>query len=105
MAECLASRPSCCAITPPVWPTVPLAVPCEGRSGLARMPVWNADRLADRAQRKEDPDDWRRELHRQRARAAARRRERDRGARQPAPVSYTHLRAHETPEHLVCRLL
>ena len=21
------------------------------------------------------------------------------------PVSYTHLRAHETPEHLVCRLL
>src|SRR5678816_3796783 len=23
----------------------------------------------------------------------------------PAPVSYTHLRAHETPEHLVCRLL
>ena len=31
------------------------------------------------------------------------------GPRQPAdraaPVSYTHLRAHETPEHLVCRLL
>src|SRR5678815_5742672 len=26
-------------------------------------------------------------------------------ARWPAPVSYTHLRAHETPEHLVCRLL
>src|SRR5674536_91113 len=25
------------------------------------------------------------------------------GAR-PCPVSYTHLRAHETPEHLVCRL-
>eukprot|EP00658_Telonema_sp_P-2_P059400 TRINITY_DN48285_c0_g1_i1.p1 TRINITY_DN48285_c0_g1~~TRINITY_DN48285_c0_g1_i1.p1 ORF type:complete len:101 (-),score=12.51 TRINITY_DN48285_c0_g1_i1:111-413(-) len=24
---------------------------------------------------------------------------------QPTPVSYTHLRAHETPEHLVCRLL
>src|SRR5665254_18792 len=23
----------------------------------------------------------------------------------PPPVSYTHLRAHETPEHLVCRLL
>ena len=23
----------------------------------------------------------------------------------PYPVSYTHLRAHETPEHLVCRLL
>src|SRR5678815_2292087 len=23
---------------------------------------------------------------------------------QPHPVSYTHLRAHETPEHLVCRL-
>src|SRR5678815_3903244 len=22
----------------------------------------------------------------------------------PQPVSYTHLRAHETPEHLVCRL-
>src|SRR5678815_3899594 len=22
----------------------------------------------------------------------------------PHPVSYTHLRAHETPEHLVCRL-
>ena len=22
-----------------------------------------------------------------------------------APVSYTHLRAHETPEHIVCRLL
>src|SRR5678815_5921069 len=22
-----------------------------------------------------------------------------------SPVSYTHLRAHETPEHLVCRLL
>ena len=22
-----------------------------------------------------------------------------------ASVSYTHLRAHETPEHLVCRLL
>src|SRR5678816_2548485 len=31
------------------------------------------------------------------------------GARTPiyrhGPVSYTHLRAHETPEHLVCRLL
>src|SRR5665254_16816 len=29
------------------------------------------------------------------------------GRRTPpgAPVSYTHLRAHETPEHLVCRLL
>src|SRR5674536_115320 len=32
------------------------------------------------------------------------------GQRRPArrcrrPVSYTHLRAHETPEHLVCRLL
>src|SRR5674536_232881 len=26
-------------------------------------------------------------------------------ARCGAPVSYTHLRAHETPEHLVCRLL
>ena len=25
--------------------------------------------------------------------------------RTPGPVSYTHLRAHETPEHLVCRLL
>eukprot|EP00658_Telonema_sp_P-2_P034585 TRINITY_DN25237_c0_g1_i1.p1 TRINITY_DN25237_c0_g1~~TRINITY_DN25237_c0_g1_i1.p1 ORF type:complete len:171 (+),score=45.65 TRINITY_DN25237_c0_g1_i1:159-671(+) len=25
--------------------------------------------------------------------------------RQLCPVSYTHLRAHETPEHLVCRLL
>src|SRR5678815_5414861 len=25
--------------------------------------------------------------------------------RLPIPVSYTHLRAHETPEHLVCRLL
>src|SRR5674536_287317 len=25
--------------------------------------------------------------------------------RAEAPVSYTHLRAHETPEHLVCRLL
>ena len=24
---------------------------------------------------------------------------------QDYPVSYTHLRAHETPEHLVCRLL
>src|SRR5674536_376468 len=24
---------------------------------------------------------------------------------QNGPVSYTHLRAHETPEHLVCRLL
>eukprot|EP00658_Telonema_sp_P-2_P002890 TRINITY_DN11064_c0_g1_i9.p1 TRINITY_DN11064_c0_g1~~TRINITY_DN11064_c0_g1_i9.p1 ORF type:complete len:131 (-),score=47.50 TRINITY_DN11064_c0_g1_i9:23-415(-) len=24
---------------------------------------------------------------------------------QTMPVSYTHLRAHETPEHLVCRLL
>ena len=23
----------------------------------------------------------------------------------PIPVSYTHLRAHETPEHLVCRIL
>ena len=23
----------------------------------------------------------------------------------PGTVSYTHLRAHETPEHLVCRLL
>src|SRR5674536_196388 len=37
----------------------------------------------------------------------------DRPAARPArnagpsayPVSYTHLRAHETPEHLVCRLL
>src|SRR5678816_3924439 len=31
-----------------------------------------------------------------------------RAASQPEgyrPVSYTHLRAHETPEHLVCRLL
>src|SRR5674536_129992 len=27
------------------------------------------------------------------------------GTRTPTPVSYTHLRAHETPEHLVCRLL
>src|SRR5678815_1929559 len=27
------------------------------------------------------------------------------GVLQLAPVSYTHLRAHETPEHLVCRLL
>src|SRR5665254_20524 len=28
------------------------------------------------------------------------------GHRNPSvPVSYTHLRAHETPEHLVCRLL
>src|SRR5678816_4604099 len=26
------------------------------------------------------------------------------GDLKPAPVSYTHLRAHETPEHLVCRL-
>src|SRR5678816_1278674 len=26
-------------------------------------------------------------------------------ARVIMPVSYTHLRAHETPEHLVCRLL
>src|SRR5678816_1120161 len=26
-------------------------------------------------------------------------------ARRGTPVSYTHLRAHETPEHLVCRLL
>src|SRR5678815_6015224 len=26
-------------------------------------------------------------------------------ADQGEPVSYTHLRAHETPEHLVCRLL
>jgi len=23
----------------------------------------------------------------------------------PGPVPYTHLRAHETPEHLVCRFL
>ena len=28
-----------------------------------------------------------------------------RNARAAASVSYTHLRAHETPEHLVCRLL
>src|SRR5678815_1721348 len=27
------------------------------------------------------------------------------GHRHPVAVSYTHLRAHETPEHLVCRLL
>eukprot|EP01017_Pseudomicrothorax_dubius_P024430 TRINITY_DN2595_c0_g3_i2.p1 TRINITY_DN2595_c0_g3~~TRINITY_DN2595_c0_g3_i2.p1 ORF type:complete len:246 (-),score=42.03 TRINITY_DN2595_c0_g3_i2:4-645(-) len=27
------------------------------------------------------------------------------GASPKIPVSYTHLRAHETPEHLVCRLL
>src|SRR5678815_4106095 len=27
------------------------------------------------------------------------------GAGKTTPVSYTHLRAHETPEHLVCRLL
>ena len=27
------------------------------------------------------------------------------GAGNPETVSYTHLRAHETPEHLVCRLL
>src|SRR5678816_3381307 len=26
-------------------------------------------------------------------------------AKNSIPVSYTHLRAHETPEHLVCRLL
>src|SRR5678816_4649829 len=28
-----------------------------------------------------------------------------RGGQNIRPVSYTHLRAHETPEHLVCRLL
>src|SRR5674536_375483 len=28
-----------------------------------------------------------------------------RASRMQRPVSYTHLRAHETPEHLVCRLL
>src|SRR5678815_5998384 len=28
-----------------------------------------------------------------------------RDANRPDTVSYTHLRAHETPEHLVCRLL
>src|SRR5678815_2609684 len=27
------------------------------------------------------------------------------GSNYQVPVSYTHLRAHETPEHLVCRLL
>src|SRR5674536_372792 len=27
------------------------------------------------------------------------------GSGRRLPVSYTHLRAHETPEHLVCRLL
>src|SRR5678816_1023900 len=27
------------------------------------------------------------------------------GKKFPGAVSYTHLRAHETPEHLVCRLL
>src|SRR5678816_574059 len=27
------------------------------------------------------------------------------GKYRTVPVSYTHLRAHETPEHLVCRLL
>ena len=27
------------------------------------------------------------------------------GPLEPGSVSYTHLRAHETPEHLVCRLL
>src|SRR5678815_4904131 len=27
------------------------------------------------------------------------------GVADVVPVSYTHLRAHETPEHLVCRLL
>src|SRR5678816_3293891 len=31
--------------------------------------------------------------------------ENGRRARYYRPVSYTHLRAHETPEHLVCRLL
>src|SRR5678816_2941170 len=30
---------------------------------------------------------------------------RGRGGPAPCPVSYTHLRAHETAEHLVCRLL
>src|SRR5664279_5627448 len=29
----------------------------------------------------------------------------DRGGWSPAPVSYTHLRAHETDSYLVCRLL
>ena len=29
----------------------------------------------------------------------------DRTIQISGPVSYTHLRAHETPEHLVCRLL
>src|SRR5674536_177012 len=29
----------------------------------------------------------------------------DGGLSSKIPVSYTHLRAHETPEHLVCRLL
>ena len=29
----------------------------------------------------------------------------DQSVRALAPVSYTHLRAHETPEQLVCRLL
>src|SRR5678815_6192119 len=31
--------------------------------------------------------------------------ERSHFAAEREPVSYTHLRAHETPEHLVCRLL
>ena len=30
---------------------------------------------------------------------------RNRRIARTATVSYTHLRAHETPEHLVCRLL
>src|SRR5678815_1257034 len=52
-------------------------------------------------------EEWRlelsgRELHRQRA---PERRGDVQGGRVVRAVSYTHLRAHETPEHLVCRLL
>src|SRR5678815_4526526 len=41
------------------------------------------------------------------ARPGPRRGRRGTARRSPSatPVSYTHLRAHETPEHLVCRLL
>src|SRR5665254_3134 len=42
---------------------------------------------------------------RRRSRLALTLSEREEISRSIAAVSYTHLRAHETPEHLVCRLL
>eukprot|EP00658_Telonema_sp_P-2_P066636 TRINITY_DN55608_c0_g1_i1.p1 TRINITY_DN55608_c0_g1~~TRINITY_DN55608_c0_g1_i1.p1 ORF type:complete len:394 (+),score=94.21 TRINITY_DN55608_c0_g1_i1:150-1331(+) len=77
----------------------------KGRTGRSRSP----GRGKGRSPRRGSRSPGRRTRARSRSRSPPRRprsrspRGGDRGS--PRPVSYTHLRAHETPEHLVCRLL